>query len=326
MVHPCRQLSFPWGSSGLSLAGSAGAHVASGAVGTIHRGPARGVPPWSRQTPSPAQAAGGQRDLEDRRHRPLKPPRLEDDRRPPPLPSAGRPAPLSSRSSRAPRRGVCRAERAPRRRRGGRRATTGCRGERTRRHRADREHLCARARWPPSPRPGGRRCPAQHRGPFAEDLRTRSHPKAYRRSAPPWSATGAVEVAANRGPAHSEGIPHSQFTAGRGRHRGPPRLLLRPPLPRPPARLVGGGGGRLPRRGAPGRPHPDAGAVRASCGINTSEADLERLLAAVARIAGGEQPPVAYHQDPRTGDFFPDPDSAVWPSEPGTRGGACSPG
>jgi selenocysteine lyase/cysteine desulfurase len=68
------------------------------------------------------------------------------------------------------------------------------------------------------------------------------------------------------------------------------------------------------------------GAVRASCGINTSEADLERLLAAVARIAGGEQPPVAYHQDPRTGDFFPDPDAAVWPSEPGTRGGACSPG
>jgi selenocysteine lyase/cysteine desulfurase len=68
------------------------------------------------------------------------------------------------------------------------------------------------------------------------------------------------------------------------------------------------------------------GAVRASCGINTSKAELERLLAAVAGIASGEQPPVAYHQDPRTGDFFPDPEAAVWPSEPGTRGAACSPG
>lgn len=47
------------------------------------------------------------------------------------------------------------------------------------------------------------------------------------------------------------------------------------------------------------------GAVRASAGINTTEQDVTRLLAAVARIASGDPPPVPYMQDPRTGDYHP---------------------
>ena len=46
------------------------------------------------------------------------------------------------------------------------------------------------------------------------------------------------------------------------------------------------------------------GAVRASAGINISDDDVRRLLAAVASIAAGD-PPVRHHQDPLTGDFFP---------------------
>ena len=47
------------------------------------------------------------------------------------------------------------------------------------------------------------------------------------------------------------------------------------------------------------------GAVRASAGINTTEQDVARLLAAVARIAAGNPPPVPYRQDPHTGDYQP---------------------
>ncbi|MGD0082920.1 MAG: aminotransferase class V-fold PLP-dependent enzyme [Acidimicrobiales bacterium] len=68
------------------------------------------------------------------------------------------------------------------------------------------------------------------------------------------------------------------------------------------------------------------GAVRASGGINTTEADISRLLAAVARIAGGEPSPVAYVQDPRTGDFSPDPGVAPWYVDARSHGSSCSPG
>jgi selenocysteine lyase/cysteine desulfurase len=50
------------------------------------------------------------------------------------------------------------------------------------------------------------------------------------------------------------------------------------------------------------------GAVRASAGINTTEQDVARLLAAVARIAAGNPPPVPYRQDPHTGNYQPCPD------------------
>lgn len=68
------------------------------------------------------------------------------------------------------------------------------------------------------------------------------------------------------------------------------------------------------------------GAVRASAGINTTEADVQRLLTAVARVAGGDPPPAAYHQDPRTGDYSPGPDAAPWLSGPRPHGSSCSPG
>lgn len=47
------------------------------------------------------------------------------------------------------------------------------------------------------------------------------------------------------------------------------------------------------------------GAVRASCGINTTHDDIERLLEAVAVIAGSDDPPAAYVQDLETGDYRP---------------------
>ena len=47
------------------------------------------------------------------------------------------------------------------------------------------------------------------------------------------------------------------------------------------------------------------GAVRASGGINTSEADVERFLAALGRIASGQPAPISYTQDPVSGDYFP---------------------
>ena len=68
------------------------------------------------------------------------------------------------------------------------------------------------------------------------------------------------------------------------------------------------------------------GAVRASAGINTTTAQIERLLTAIARIAGGEKPPVEYIQDPRTGDFDPDPLAVPWHLGSRPHGSSCSPG
>jgi len=68
------------------------------------------------------------------------------------------------------------------------------------------------------------------------------------------------------------------------------------------------------------------GAVRASAGINTTEADISRLLAAAARVASGEPSPAAYLQDPRTGDFSPDPGLTPWYGDARSHGSSCSPG
>jgi selenocysteine lyase/cysteine desulfurase len=54
------------------------------------------------------------------------------------------------------------------------------------------------------------------------------------------------------------------------------------------------------------------GAVRASAGINTTEADISRLVSAVARIAGGAPARASYIQDPRSGDYIPCRDTAPW--------------
>ncbi len=52
------------------------------------------------------------------------------------------------------------------------------------------------------------------------------------------------------------------------------------------------------------------GAVRASAGINTTEADVSRLLSAVARIAAGAPAQASYVQDPGSGDYIPWRDAA----------------
>jgi len=54
----------------------------------------------------------------------------------------------------------------------------------------------------------------------------------------------------------------------------------------------------------PGDRRAVPGAVRASAGINVTDDDVQRLLAAVAGVAAGD-PPVPYRQDSSTGEFFP---------------------
>jgi selenocysteine lyase/cysteine desulfurase len=68
------------------------------------------------------------------------------------------------------------------------------------------------------------------------------------------------------------------------------------------------------------------GAVRASAGINTTPADIDRFLTAVNSIASGQPPPVAYRQDPATGDYWPDIEGARWLSADRALGGSCARG
>jgi selenocysteine lyase/cysteine desulfurase len=67
------------------------------------------------------------------------------------------------------------------------------------------------------------------------------------------------------------------------------------------------------------------GAVRASAGINTTNDDVQRLLAAVARVAA-EAPPVPYRQDPHTGDYHPSPSGPTWLPRPHPGRRSCFPG
>jgi selenocysteine lyase/cysteine desulfurase len=68
------------------------------------------------------------------------------------------------------------------------------------------------------------------------------------------------------------------------------------------------------------------GAVRASAGINTTEQDVARLLTAVARIPGGDPPPVPYRQDPGTGDYHPCGDAPGQLPHARAHQAPCSPG
>jgi selenocysteine lyase/cysteine desulfurase len=68
------------------------------------------------------------------------------------------------------------------------------------------------------------------------------------------------------------------------------------------------------------------GAVRASAGINTTRADIDLLLAAVADIAGGQPTPVPYVQDPDTGDYWPVTDAEGWTDEDRGAGSSCARG
>lgn len=68
------------------------------------------------------------------------------------------------------------------------------------------------------------------------------------------------------------------------------------------------------------------GAVRASCGLGTTEADIAALLSALAELAGGAPPPVPYAQDPATGDFFPGDGRPGWWDRDRDAGAACARG
>ena len=68
------------------------------------------------------------------------------------------------------------------------------------------------------------------------------------------------------------------------------------------------------------------GAVRASAGLFTSAADVDRLLAAVGDIASGRPAPVAYAQDPNTGDYWPEGEMSGWTTADRVLGASCARG
>ena len=68
------------------------------------------------------------------------------------------------------------------------------------------------------------------------------------------------------------------------------------------------------------------GAVRASAGLSTSLADVERLISALAVIASGDASPVDYRQDPGTGDYWPETDQPGWTAQERSEGAACARG
>ncbi len=68
------------------------------------------------------------------------------------------------------------------------------------------------------------------------------------------------------------------------------------------------------------------GAVRASAGLFTSAADVDRLLAAVGDIASGRPAPVAYAQDPNTGDYWPEGEISGWTTADRVLGASCARG
>ena len=72
------------------------------------------------------------------------------------------------------------------------------------------------------------------------------------------------------------------------------------------------------------------GAVRASCGLSTDEADVDALVEAVAAIAeqaaAGTPTPVPYEQDRSSGDFWPVSDRAGWRPEDHATGASCAVG
>jgi selenocysteine lyase/cysteine desulfurase len=68
------------------------------------------------------------------------------------------------------------------------------------------------------------------------------------------------------------------------------------------------------------------GAVRASAGLSTCAADIDRLVGAVGAIAGGAPAPVEYEQDPHTGDFWPRTAGGGWADEARRLGASCARG
>ena len=76
--------------------------------------------------------------------------------------------------------------------------------------------------------------------------------------------------------------------------------------------------GRGDRRDIPG-------AVRASAGLSTTSADVDRFLAAVDDLVAGKPAPIVYSQD-LSGDFSPAESAIGWPADEGTAGTPCASG
>lgn len=68
------------------------------------------------------------------------------------------------------------------------------------------------------------------------------------------------------------------------------------------------------------------GAVRASTGINTSAADVDRLVEAVAVVAQAGSSAVPYEQDPHTGDYWPRTTDDRWSAAARRLGASCARG
>jgi selenocysteine lyase/cysteine desulfurase len=68
------------------------------------------------------------------------------------------------------------------------------------------------------------------------------------------------------------------------------------------------------------------GAIRASCGLGTSDDDVDALLDALRALAAGLPSPVPYVQDDVTGDFWPAGDTAGWRETDRPAGAACARG
>jgi selenocysteine lyase/cysteine desulfurase len=68
------------------------------------------------------------------------------------------------------------------------------------------------------------------------------------------------------------------------------------------------------------------GAVRASAGLSTTASDIDTFLDAVAEIASGKPAPVAYDQDPHTGDFRPHTSEQPWADPSRRLGASCARG
>jgi selenocysteine lyase/cysteine desulfurase len=68
------------------------------------------------------------------------------------------------------------------------------------------------------------------------------------------------------------------------------------------------------------------GAVRASCGLGTSSDDVDALVSALEVVVHGGPPPVPYHQDSVTGDFWPEGQTPGWGDGDRPAGAACARG
>ena len=67
------------------------------------------------------------------------------------------------------------------------------------------------------------------------------------------------------------------------------------------------------------------GAVRASAGLTTTLADIDRFLTALRSVVA-DDPPVPYHQDPATGDYWPDDTDQPWTTPARQLGASCARG